>query len=318
LGRDIALDGYGNFFTYFVSAAAADSDPDWTRTNSPTVTGFSVGSPGRFAVTNNGVSTGVDGTGTPVPPLAAVVLVSHGKNGFGAITEKGTRYADSPDTSELANQPPTAAPLPASIPAWNSLQPAAYRTPAVLVNMLAPAVTTTLFGSVSTGGTYDDIVLVLRPNDLLTPIVKDGAMKSPQAQLADNFSRIKAALASYALATPNGTYNNGGCDAAVAVPPYCRLLPAAIGGMVPTTTLAAYGLSASDGIDLWGSSIRYAPIVSTAVGSGVGLSNSLPVAGNAYTLTSDGPDKTQGTADDVSVTVSLVELRMMIGPTNLP
>ena len=310
LAKDIALDGYGNFFTYYVASAAADLDPDWTRTANPgTVTGFSVGSPGRFAITQNGVTTAVDTLFNPLPALAVIVLVSHGKNGNGAITEKGTRNIDSVNASELANQPPTAVAL---AQAWSPQQ-----APYLALNMLAPAVTKTLIGSAVAGVAYDDIVLVLRPFDLLTPLIKDGAMKSPQAQLSDSFARIKTALASYAFATPNATYGTGACNTAASLP-YCRLLPAAIGGMVPSVTLAAYGLASSDGFDPWGSQIRYTPSVATASGVGFGLSQGLPATGNAYTLTSDGPDRTAGNADDVSVVVSLIDLRNMIGMSNLP
>lgn len=310
LAKDVALDGYGNFFTYFVSSAAENSDPDWTRTAAPgAVTGFSVGSPGRFAITNNGQATSVDSGFNPLPPLAAVVLVSHGKNGFGAITEKGTRNVDSADADELANKPPTA-PTPVEL-SWSPQVP-----PYNALGMVPPAVTATLVsGSIAAGNTYDDIVLVLRPNDLLAPIIKDGAMKSPQAQISDSFARIKTALASYAFATTNLTWGSGTCDEP-GITPYCRLLPPASSGMVPTII----GLPSSDGTDLWGRTIRYVPVPSIATpGKGGGLSKNSPTTGNtAYTLSSDGPDRIQDTSDDISVTVSLVELRMMIGTTYLP
>lgn len=195
LGKDIALDGYGNFITYFVSSAVADDDPDWTRTVNlaaiPSVTGFSVGSPGRFAITHNGQDTRIDHIGNPLPALAAVVLVSHGKNSYGAITEKGTRNVGSGDANEVLNTPPTAATAPL---AWSP-----QVSPYVSLLMLPPAVTTTLVsGSTATAGTFDDIVLVIRPNDLLAPIVKDGAIKSAQAQVQDalNIAIIMIAKAS--------------------------------------------------------------------------------------------------------------------------
>ena len=308
LAKDIALDGYGNFFTYYVASAAAAGDPDWTRTASPgVVTGFSVGSPGRFAITQNGVDTTVDTFFNPLPALAVVVLVSHGKNGNGAITVKGTRNVDSANASELANQPPTAVTL---APAWSPQQ-----APYLALNMLAPAVTKTLIGSVVAGVAYDDIVLALRPFDLITPLIKDGAMKSSQAQISDSFARIKTALASYAFATPNSTYGTSACTG-VGTAPYCRLLPPAAGGMVPA--LGSHGLPSSDGFDPWGSPIRYTPSIATVAGVGVGLSQGFPAAGNAYTLASDGPDRTPGNADDVSMVVSLTDLRNMIGMSNLP
>lgn len=314
LSKDNALDGYGNYFSYFVATAAADADPDWTRTSNlaATVTGFSSGTPGRFAITHNGQQTGVGPTLYPLPSLAAVVIVSHGKNGFGAITEKGTLNASSADASELANQPPAAA---TSAPAWTPQVSAPLDYNAL--GMRFPAVTATLVtGSTTAGGTFDDVVLVLRPDDLLGPIIKDGAMKSAQAQLSEQFAKIKMALASYAFSTPNATHGSSTCAQTIppATAPFCRLLPAANGGMVPT---AGTGLTQADITDPWGLTIRYTPAISSTSGLGLGLSNSIPV-GSAYTLASDGADKAQGTPDDISVTVTAVELRQMIGTSNLP
>lgn len=307
LPKDTALDGYGNFLTYFVSSAASDSDPDWTRTANlvavPSVTGFSVGSPGRFAITHNGQTTGVDASLYPLPALTAVVLVSHGKNGFGAITEKGTRNADSADASELANQPPTAT---TTAPAWTPqvTSPIDYAS----LGMRSPAVTSTLVtGSTTAGGTFDDVVLALRPDDLIGPIIKDGAMKSAQAQLSEQFSKIKTAFASYAFT--NGIYGTSACTT-LAPPPYCRVLPPS------PLVIGTAGLTVTDITDPWGITIRYTPFIATTPSAGVGLTNS--TLGNAFTLASDGPDRTQSTPDDTSVTVSAIELRQMIGTSNLP
>lgn len=305
LPKDAALDGYGNFHTYFVSSAAA-GDPDWTLTANPGMTtGFGTGSPGRFAITHNGQTTGVDASLYPLPALAAVVLVSHGKNGFGAITEKGTRNVDSADASELANQPPVAA---AAAQLWSPQVSAPIDYSAM--GMRPPAVTNTLVtGSTTAGGTFDDVVLVLRPDDLLAPIIKDGAMKSAQAQLSEQFGKIKAALASYAFSS--GSYGTAACNT-LGTPPFCRVLPPS-----PLLTGTA-GLTTSDITDPWGSTILYTPSIATApalVGSG--LSNSTP-AGDAYTLRSYGADKASGTPDDFIVTISVVELRQMIGTSNLP
>lgn len=305
LTKDNALDGYGNYFSYFVATAAADGDPDWTRTSNlaATVTGFSSGAPGRFAITHNGQQTGVGPTLYPLPSLAAVVIVSHGKNGFGAITEKGTRIIDSADASELANQPPTAA---TSAPPWSpqSSSPIDYNA----LGMRFPAVTATLVtGSTIAGGTFDDVVFVLRPDDLLGPIIKDGAMKSAQAVISEQFAKIRTALASYAFSS--GSHGTSACTTPAA-PPYCRVLPPS-----PLASGTA-GLTVTDITDPWGSPFLYTPIIATSPALGVGLTNL--TSGNAYTLASDGADKAQGTPDDISVTVTAVELRQMIGTSNLP
>lgn len=315
LTKETVLDGYGNFFTYFVAAAASGSDPDWTRTAQPGVTGFSTGSPGRFAIQ----PTNVNLDGYPLPALATTVIISHGKNGLGAITEKGTRNIGSTDASELANQPPTAAAPP---PSWSpqSSSPINYNS----MGMRLPAVTATLAAqAAAAGGIFDDVVLVLRPNDLLGPIIRDGAMKSAGAQLSDSFARIKIALASYALSHPNpdnhaNYYGGGDCTVTTTAPSlYCLLLP---------QNLTDAGLTPDDITDPWGMEIQYTIITPTPPtlldqhGSGNGLSNSNPPPPNseAYTLQSYGPDRQANTPDDKTLTVSLIELRQMIGPANLP
>lgn len=310
LPKDAALDGHGNFHTYFVSSAVAALDPDWTRTAIPgTTTGFSTGSPGRFAITHNSQTTGVDASLYPLPALAAVVLVSHGKNGFGAITEKGTRNIASADANELANQPPAAV---AAAPPWSPQvsSPIDYSA----IGMHVPAVTVTLVtGSTTAGGTFDDVVLVLRPDDLLGPIIKDGAMKSAQAQLSEQFGKIKTALASYST---QNTYGSANCDQTI--PPAtaaCRLIPASF----PPS------LTSADTTDPWGSPIQFTPTVALTVpvDPNKGLSNTTPASGNAYTLVSNGPDKMSSTPDDnlnntVNGIMSLNDLRQMIGTANLP
>lgn len=263
LPKDVAMDGHGNFFAYYVSSAQATTEPDWTLTPvGATVPGFNVGNFGRFAIVESGQNTTVDAANNPVPALfAAVVLVSHGKNGFGAVTEKGTRNSPPTDVCESANRPADAGAQPSIV--WPDAFPK-------------------LHSGVAHAGCpdFDDLVLVLRPNDLLGPIIKDGAMKSAPAQLADTFSRIKTALAAAVLADPN------------------HRLPG--------------GLPATDAVDPWGRPLRYDRLFTA------GLTQTSPSSGDAYTLTSDGPDRTPSTTDDVVVNVSLVELCQLVGIANLP
>lgn len=194
LSREAALDGYGNFFSYFVSSSASPPEPDWTLTSTTGVPGFNVGNPGRFSVTENGIPT------AEASNLAAVVVISHGKNGAGAFTLKGTRIPQSPaGTNEFANAPDTGTTVP---PGWT-----------------APATTGGCGGSCpspgirqlfirgwtddpgSPGGIYDDVVLVLRPNDLLGPIIKDGAMKSAEALVQEQLAYVRDTAIAETLST---------------------------------------------------------------------------------------------------------------------
>lgn len=256
LAKDIALDGYGNFFTYYVASAAAAGDPDWTRTANPgVVTGFSVGSPGRFAITQNGIDTVADTSFNPLPALAVVVLVSHGKNGYGAITEKGTRNVDSANASELANQPPTVVELAL---AWSP-----QKAPYFALNMLAPAVTKTLIGSAVAGVAYDDIVLVLRPNDLLGPLIKDGALKSAEALIQEQLLTAR--------------------DAAIAL---------LLNGCIPPANVP--NLPA----DPWGRPINYGnPAITTTLTATTPVA---PATTRAFQIWSNGPNRADdsGLADD--------------------
>jgi len=313
LSRETALDGYGNYFTYYASTAANINEPDWTLTSGSGVPGFNVGNPGRFSITERIGATLV--RTTSATNLAAAVIVSHGKNGSGAFTLKGTRIAQpSAGSDERTATPdtPPASPLawvaPGALTGCGSTCP----TPGMLELITKDHTDDTG----SPGGAYDDVVLVLRPNDLLGPIIRDGAMKSAEAQLSDSFARIKITLASYALSHPNlDTTNNNhyggtGCNNSTTTPPYCLLLPA---------TLMTAGLAPEDVTDPWGTDIQYTPNLSLGQsGFGTGLSNTNPASGDAYTLRSYGPDRQANTPDDKTLTVSLIELRQMIGPANLP
>lgn len=284
LPKDAALDGYGNFHTYFVSSAAAVLDPDWTLTANPgTTTGFGTGSPGRFAITHNGQTTGVDASLYPLPALAAVVLVSHGKNGFGAITEKGTRNVDSADASELANQPPVAA---AAAQSWSPQvsSPIDYNA----IGMRVPAVTATLVtGSTTAGGTFDDVVLVLRPDDLLVPIIKDGSMKSAEALVQEQLVNVRDAAIAEMLA------NN--CTPKLSL---ATLLPT----------------------DPWGSTIFYTRVSSTPMTQ---TNQVILATTNAFRIWSFGPnrDDDSGAGDDKALQTGYItygQFLSRISPTACP
>lgn len=79
MSREMALDGWNNFFTYQVS----NTPYDWTRSAS-----FNSGNQGGITV-NDRSNAGLIPNATP----AVVILASHGKNGSGAFTIKGTRNA---------------------------------------------------------------------------------------------------------------------------------------------------------------------------------------------------------------------------------
>ena len=78
LPKSVALDGWENYFSYQISNDATPKpNLDWTLTNT-------------FHTGNNGVITVEDRNSAPLTNIVAVVL-SHGRDGLGAYTSKGTR-----------------------------------------------------------------------------------------------------------------------------------------------------------------------------------------------------------------------------------
>ncbi len=179
LSRDVALDGHENFFTYFVSSARTTAEPNWALTAAAGVPGFGVGNPGRFAIAENGVAT------TLSKNLAAVVLVSHGSNGLGAFTSKGTRNVlPANGTDERQNAPDTPG-LPNLPPVWTAPTQVAAVPPALPNPGISSLVAR---DRTEAPEPFDDVVVAFRPNDLLTPVIRDGAMRSADALVQDQLA----------------------------------------------------------------------------------------------------------------------------------
>lgn len=224
LSRDDALDGWDNFFTYQVSldnAATATIREGWTLTNT-----FDVGNTGSITVNDRNSAGGV----VPLSNAVAAVVVSHGRNGLGAYTTKGT---------------PNQAPPAATDESDNSDNNSIYFD-REFTDVLGPA-----------GGSFDDVVLVLTPTDLLTPAISGGALRSANAKVLEQLRTIRD--------TAFGRVPPG--------PPAC----------VPPTDLAAMGVAVPGPVatDPWGQTINY-------------LEDTQPldaaVTGDAFCLWSSGPN----------------------------
>jgi prepilin-type N-terminal cleavage/methylation domain-containing protein len=189
LPRDAVLDGWGNYFSYRVSNTG--SGTNWTS-----VTGFDLASYTETtytAITVNDVSSP-----PPLTAQAVVVVISHGKNGFGAATTKGTsRMAP---TGGVATED------------TNAATGATY-------NLLDP----------NPQAGYDDVVLYMTPADLWRPLIDEGTLKACYA-----YCRSTSSSALEATCTPSGTFNctasgTPTCSAAGATPtcspgaPHCTL-----------------------------------------------------------------------------------------------
>jgi prepilin-type N-terminal cleavage/methylation domain-containing protein len=168
LTRDIALDGFSNFITYRVSNSAMaliqvalpnaapsayDANQRWTSTltANPTFSILSI-TPKNLPAASNGYKTieiqqkDAAGGVTTITYNAIVVLYSHGKNGAGARTTKGTLIAAPTGADEITN---------------NANGSVTFIT--------KPAVDVTA----SAGGAYDDVIAYMTPQDLLQPLLND-------------------------------------------------------------------------------------------------------------------------------------------------
>ena len=175
LPKSAALDGWENFFSYAVSLK-------WTATFIPAIPCIPAAGANSTCDATSAFNAGNPGAITANTSTAVVVLVSHGANGAGAYTSKGTQNVTPlSGTNEFANA------LPQSLLPLTSLVPVpGFFQRDYTDNASAP------------GGAFDDIVTWLSPNDLLSPLIKDGSMKSAEAQWADQVTNIKNWVAGYA------------------------------------------------------------------------------------------------------------------------
>jgi prepilin-type N-terminal cleavage/methylation domain-containing protein len=161
LSRDSVQDGWNNLFSYHVSTTPYN----WTLNAS-----FNAGSQGGITV------NGRDGAGTlsAITGNAVAMLVSHGKNGLGAYTLKGSRNVLPITTDELEN----------------TNGDAMYIKRDYTDNAAA------------SGGAFDDVVLVVSSNDLIDQALQNKSVKSFAEEVniaVSDIGNIKNALIGYAM-----------------------------------------------------------------------------------------------------------------------
>jgi len=174
LSRDTAIDGWDSYFSYAVSqpwtlslAANLPSAAGIAQTNDPTLA-FSVGSVGSLTVNDRLPSTNALPTAIADPASgggAAAIIISHGKNSLGAYTVKGTQIT-----------PPVAGTDEAeNINGANSIYFKRDYTDS----------------DVPTNGAFDDMVMIIKPDDLVSPLSRDGSIKSSAASLNEQLATIR-------------------------------------------------------------------------------------------------------------------------------
>ncbi len=145
-----AQDGWSNFFTYRVANDTPVSSSNWTTKAGATA--FTVGELtvplATFALSERSDAGVLGATLTPNP---VVMILSHGKNGLGARTVRGTALLPMPaGADELLN-------------ATTASTSFVSRTPTDVV--------------AAAGGSFDDLVAYMTPNHLLQPLLDDKTLK---------------------------------------------------------------------------------------------------------------------------------------------
>lgn len=298
LSNESALDGYGNRFTYQVVIPATNLQP--------------IPGPGQQAVSGmkgfitlhsagpavlppaggaNQINNCTPGTPTDNPCLAVVVVVSHGPDGFGAYTDGGVQIA-----------------FPATITGNNERENA---------NGDSAFVTRVFSGSDT--DPFDDIVLALTPNDLLSPLTSGGGLQDFRSVLNSNFTVIKNAI--IASVTRVGAFLcvAGTCSptANCPGPNTCE-----VAQYTYTLTAALPALPNNVTNDPWGNAIRYV-INSTAQPNGLDYSGlggtvrdirpTTTLDITAFTLKSFGPNGADDACavDDICISVSVGEFQAL-------
>lgn len=245
LQQDAALDGWDNFLSYMISTTfggPGNANRNWTTANQ-----FFVGNTGELTDAGPGALTNY-----------VVAVISHGPNGNGAYTRKGTR-----------NLLPAAATNPDELDNTDNDQTFVIRQ--------------TTDDSAAAGGAFDDLVSALQPNDLISPLVRDGALTSPEGTVAHQFNTLKNQIIGLTLFNydaPNNRYE---------IPTNAQV------NALPRPT------------DPWGivwDFARNTQWIDTASGPG-----------NAFTLTSFGPDRQAGGGDDRVFVVTVSEIQGILART---
>ena len=292
LSSDAAIDGYSNRFTYQVTLAATGLTAQTVMGMKGAITIHSagagtLGSPSATIPGNQLNDCRADMTVAYVssanPCAAVAVVVSHGPDGYGAYTDGGVQIG-----------------FPASVTGLDAVENADADSKFVMKP----------YSGISSNP-FDDVVLALTPNDLISGLTSSGGMQSAIAALNANFNLIKSALIANAFQTRVQVFNacqGTTCTATLNCPgpQTCEVNTFSYTILAPDGTNvipAALVLPATVTNDPWGTAIKYeltsGTITTATVASAV-----------AFKLTSAGPDGSFAvTNDDLSTTVYVGEVR---------
>lgn len=171
LSRNQVIDGWGNLFSYHVS----QGEYLWTLTPIPD------GYPGALTIYDTK-------TGVLITDNVVLVVVSHGPNGEGAFTVKGSRNV-----------------LPDSIASEDEYE----NTDDTSNNIYIQRDFTD--NTLATGGAFDDVVLAMTVDDLVSPLIKDESMHFLEVEWIKILTIIKNKLLAY-MVRNNATLANYDCN----------------------------------------------------------------------------------------------------------
>lgn len=175
LTQDAATDGFYNNFSYQVAVSA-------TNLNTQTISGMrgyitlhSIG-PSVLGAAPTGNQINDCSGGLAFNPCASVaVVLSHGRNGFGAFMASGARRS----TAETG--------------------------PDEQANADNDSMFVRKDFSENGANPFDDLVLALTPSDLLSPLTQNGALKDYRAAIYATTEQMKGAVIANAIASRSGS-----------------------------------------------------------------------------------------------------------------
>ena len=206
LDRSAALDGWENYIAYVISPVNSTPPPPvvvpaWTTawlqsyntttndtllTTNGTLSFWPTVSTGAVLVRNTVGGAALSDPSTNPPAGAVVVLISYGRNGLGAKNVTGaTNDTTGAGTDELRN-----------------ISPVVAAGPPVQIEIVNRDIT----DQVGANGSFDDIVLPLRQNDMVAPLVAGGTFLSSPVQAinqANDYVMGQIAASRFACPGPN-------------------------------------------------------------------------------------------------------------------
>lgn len=185
LGREVGLDGWGNFMSYRISKEDAPTCPgsgvDWSQKGC-----FGAGkSGGLWVYSGSDRLAFFDGSTSPATDSRAIaVVVSHGPNGFGATTQQGSGSVP-PNIATRCEEA-----INAGL-AGTTCLPTGVSTPTI-APLTAPQAGNTYFAGERPEN--DDVVAYLTRSEAINALAKQGTLKTADGQIAEELAQLRLTL----------------------------------------------------------------------------------------------------------------------------